>query len=45
VQAAQAHPTERLIHSLGNHLTLIETRAEQCRRQLVEFALTIEARD
>jgi len=37
--------TERIVRSLGNHLTLIETHAAQCRRQLAEFALTIEARD
>jgi hypothetical protein len=36
-------PTDRLIHSLGNHLTLIETHAAQCRQQLAELALTIEA--
>jgi hypothetical protein len=32
-------PTERIIHSLGNHLALIETRAAQCRRQPAQFAL------
>ena len=37
--------TERIVRSLGNHLTLIETHAAQCRRQLAEFALTIEGRD
>jgi hypothetical protein len=34
--------TERLIHSLGNHLTLIETHAAQCRRQVAELALILE---
>jgi hypothetical protein len=35
-------PAERLIRSLGNHLTLIETHAAQCRRQLAELALALE---
>jgi hypothetical protein len=34
--------TERLLRSLGNHLTLIETHAAQCRRQLAELALILE---
>jgi len=33
------------VRSLGNHLTLIETHAAQCRRQRAEFALAIEAAD
>jgi hypothetical protein len=33
-----------VIRSLGNHLTLIETHAAQCRRQLAELALILEAR-
>jgi hypothetical protein len=40
----QPTPTERVIRSLGNHLTLIETHAAQCRRQLAELALILEAR-
>jgi hypothetical protein len=39
----QPTPTERLIRSLGNRLTLIETHAEHGRRQLAELALAIEA--
>jgi hypothetical protein len=39
----QPTATERLIRSPGNHLTLIETHAAQCRRQVAELALTIEA--
>jgi hypothetical protein len=35
-------PTERILRSLGNHLTLIETHAAQCRRQLAELALILE---
>jgi hypothetical protein len=35
--------TERLIRSLGNHLTLIETHAAHCRWQIAELARTIEA--
>jgi len=42
-QSEQPTATERRIHSLGNHLTLIKTHAAQCRRQLAELALTIEA--
>jgi hypothetical protein len=38
-------PTKRVLHSLSNHLTLIDTHAAHCRRQLAELALTIEARD
>jgi hypothetical protein len=34
-----------VIRSLGNHLTLIETLAAQCHRQIAELALTIEAAD
>ena len=30
-------PTERLVRSLANHLTLIETHAAHCRRQLAEL--------
>ena len=41
----QPSPTKRLIRSIGNHLTLIETHAAPCRRQLAELALTIGARD
>jgi hypothetical protein len=37
--------TERILHSLGNHVSLIETPAKQCRRQLAELALTIDAPD
>ena len=40
----QPNPTERLIRSMGNHLTLIETHAAQARRPIAEFALTREAR-
>jgi hypothetical protein len=38
----QPTPTERLVRSLGNHLTLIETHAAQCRRQGAELALILE---
>jgi hypothetical protein len=37
--------TERLIHSLGNHLTLIETHAAQCRRQFAELTLTLRGQE
>jgi hypothetical protein len=35
-------PTERLLRSLGNHLSLIATHAEHMRRQLAELAGIIE---
>ena len=35
--------TERILHSLGNHLTLIETHADHIRRQLALLAIAIEA--
>jgi len=46
-EATQPQPTpaKRVIRSLGNHLTLIETHAAQCRRQIAELALTIGDRD
>ena len=37
--------TERILHSLGNHLTLIETHTDHIRRQLALLAVAIEARD
>jgi hypothetical protein len=37
--------TERPFRSLGNHLSVIETHAADCRRQLAELALVVEARD
>jgi len=39
----QPTPTERLVRSMGNHLTLIRDTAAQRRRQLAELALVIEA--
>jgi hypothetical protein len=44
-EAEKPTPTEHVIRSLGNHLTLIETHAAHGRRQLAALALTIEARD
>jgi hypothetical protein len=37
--------TERILHSLGNHLTLIETHTDHIRRQLALLAVAIETRD
>jgi hypothetical protein len=34
--------TAKLFHSLGNHLTLIETHADHIRRQLALLAVAIE---
>jgi hypothetical protein len=35
--------TERILHSLGNHLTLIETHTDHIRRRLALLAVAIEA--
>jgi len=35
--------TAKLFHSLGNHLTLIETHTDHIRRQLELLAVAIEA--
>jgi hypothetical protein len=43
--APEPTPTERILHSLGNHLTLIETHTDHIRRQLALLAVAIEARD
>ena len=36
--------TQRILHSLGNHLTLIETHTDHIRPQLALLAVAIEAR-
>ena len=44
-EPAPPSETERILHSLGNHLTLIETHADHIRRRLALLAHAIETRD
>jgi hypothetical protein len=42
-EPAPPSETERILHSLGNHLTLIETHTDHIRRQLALLAAAIGA--
>jgi hypothetical protein len=37
----EPRPAERILRSLGNHVALIQTHADHCRRHLAELALII----